>query len=174
MARQSRIQDFWIPVFSFYDVLSFLIILYFPCNASDRICATFLTSYAHYLFSKLQDRQILSQLGRHRPQSRQISPCLKQAGTVSARYCDILLWVVLLLRAVAKILSWNFHSAVNFFLGYKYYFCLLLILESIFFLSLFLYVKELCLFPGKKSRVAPWAAIITNSQVTFSWQISLY
>lgn len=85
-----------------------------------------------------------------------------------------LLWVVLLPCAVAKILSWNFYSAVNIFLGYKYYFCLLLILESIFFLSLFLYVKELCLFPGKKSRVAPQAAIITNSQVTFSWQISLY
>ena len=67
-----------------------------------------------------------------------------------------------------KQVTWDFNSLVTFFCvcEYTYNFCIFFIYSVINFLPTSFHKGKSCICSRKKSRVAPRATVITNSQVT--------
>lgn len=88
-----------------------------------------------YLARKAKQQTKQKNNNNKNKRKQRLAPCIKHANTVYAQYPNILLYIAFLSYTQAKSITWDFDSAVVFFLEYTYYFCLLFLPSLINFSS---------------------------------------
>lgn len=120
-----------------------------------------------YLARKAKQQTKQKNNNNKNKRKQRLAPCIKHANTVYAQYPNILLYIAFLSYTQAKSITWDFDSAVVFFLEYTYYFCLL------FLPSLINFSSHLTSFlVSQRAVLIPWKEIQNCSQSNYYHKLS--